>query len=394
MKLKFEHYILFCVVILVSVSLFLCWRSPVTRALRDGKPVNLLVIGTDLVENSRHSDTLVFLSYSPANRFLNIISIPRDTHFSPAGYRFSRINEIYAYHYRKTNDSLLASGEVKTAVEQVLQNKVTIPYSIQVDYDSFRKLIDLAGGIFLDVDDAMHYDDNAGDLHIHFEPGIQHLNGQQALEYVRYRGKAGDIGRVFRQQRFLKAVLSRLNNPFLLMRLPQVVKVVSANIQTNLTFWDILSGTLELKDLRASNIRLTQLPGVPNREYWEASPENCAGLLDKIFPSSGTVTAVPPARMRVEVWNASGKHRLADRVNWILRSNGYDVVEWGTLNVIQKKTLIKDLTGDLRSAQQIASILSCGEVVTRYDTKRFVDMSVILGEDCNVKEETIDKLKR
>ncbi len=392
-SLKFEHYILIAIVILVSASLFFCWRSPVARALRNGEPVNVLVVGTDLVENTRHSDTLVFLNYSPVDRFLNIISIPRDTRYTPEKYRFSRINEIYAWHYRKTNDSMLACREVTKAVEQLLQNRVAIPFCVQVDYDSFRKMIDLAGGIIIDVEEAMDYDDNAGNLHIHFKPGAQHLDGKQALEYVRYRGKAGDIGRVYRQQRFMKAVLNRLKNPLLMMRLPRVAQVINANIRTNLSFWDILSVTLELKDLRPANIRLTQLPGTPNREYWEVSPENCAGLMDKILLSSGTATA-PVSRVRVEVWNASGKNRLAERVNWTLRQKGYDVVEWGTLKIHQKKTLIQDITGDLRAAQHISSILSCGEVVTRYNTKRFVDISVILGEDCNVDSETTDKLKR
>ena len=50
----------------------------------------------------------------------------------------------------------------------------------------------------------------------------------------------------------------------------------------------------------------------------------------------------------------------------------------------QKKTLIKDLTGDLRSAQKVSDIISCGEVVTRYDAKRLIDLSIILGEDCRI----------
>jgi LCP family protein required for cell wall assembly len=385
MKLKFEHYFLIALAALIAMTIYLSYTSPLARAIRNGELINGLVIGTDYVDYARHSDTLVFANYNPSKRFLNIISIPRDTHFCPPGYRFQRINEIYAYHFRMKKNDYLACQEVRRGVEQLLGSRIAIPYYVQFDYASFRKVIDLLGGIVVDIEEPMHYDDTAGNLHIHFEPGRHHLNGQQALEYVRYRGKAGDIGRVFRQQRFLKAALARLKNPYVLLRLPTIVRVVTGEIRTNLTVWDLLAGVLELKDLHANDIRLAQLPGTPKRDYWEVDAENCTGLLDKIFPASNIVTS-PGPKIRVEVWNASGKNKLAERVNWILRRQGYDVIDWGTFSVRQKKTLIKDLTGDLRSAQRIADILACGEVVTRYDAKRFIDISVTLGEDCIIDD--------
>ena len=386
MKLKTEHFLLIIVAALVAACLYFSWTSPVARAIRNGETINGLIIGTDYVDYARHSDTLIFASFAPRDRFLNIISIPRDTRFSPEGYSFQRINQVYTYHFRTKKNEYLACQEVRSAVEQLFQGRVAIPYYVQVDYASFRKFIDLIGGVTIDVDEPMHYDDNAGGLHIHLEPGKRHLNGQQALEYVRYRGKAGDIGRVFRQQRFIKAVLAKFKNPVLLLRLPRLVKTITTDAKTNLSFWDVLAGVLELKDMHSSDIRLAQLPGAPRRDYWEVDHENCTGLFDRILPSTGAAIAAGP-KIRVEVWNASGKNKLADRVNWILRRHGYDVVEWGTLSVSQKKTLIKDLTGDLRSAQRISDIISCGEVVTRYDGKRFVDISVILGEDCEVADD-------
>jgi anionic cell wall polymer biosynthesis LytR-Cps2A-Psr (LCP) family protein len=65
-----------------------------------------------------------------------------------------------------------------------------------VDYALFCKAIDAVGGIEIEVEEPMHYDDSAGNLHIHFEPGRYLFNGQKALEYIRYRGNAGDTGRI------------------------------------------------------------------------------------------------------------------------------------------------------------------------------------------------------
>ena len=92
------------------------------------------------------------------------------------------------------------------------------------------------------------------------------------------------------------------------------------------------------------------------------------------------------SRIRVEVWNAAGVSKLAERVVWILRKNGYDVIDWGNFAVRQKKTIIKDLTGDLESSHRISDIIGCGEVITRYDKKRLIDISVILGEDCRINK--------
>ncbi|OGS19516.1 MAG: hypothetical protein A2219_08480 [Elusimicrobia bacterium RIFOXYA2_FULL_50_26] len=394
LKLKFEHYFLIGLAALIIAAIYFSWTSPLTRAIRNGERINGLIIGTDWVDHARHSDTLIFVSYDPRLRFLDVISIPRDTHFSPPGYNFRRINEVYAYHYRTRKNDRLACRETCAAVELLFQEKVAIPYFVRVDYAAFKKFIDLIGGVDMEIDEPMNYDDNFGNLHIHFEPGRYRLTGQRALEYVRYRGPAGDIGRVFRQQRFLKAMLQRWKNPWLLFRIPRILKVIAGEIDTNLTFWDMFSGMLELKDLQTKNIRFAQLPGVPKSRYWEVDRENSAGLLDKIIPSSGTVVSAGP-RVRIEVWNASGKNGLAEEVSWLLRRNNYDVIEWGTFSVRQKKTLIKDLTGDLRSAQKISDIISCGEVVTRYDAKRLIDLSIILGEDCRIgNAEGAQKKKR
>ncbi len=379
-KLKPAHIILLATLVLATAAIFLSWRSPLSKAIRNGERINGVIIGTDWVDYARHSDTLIFVSYDPSKRFLDVISIPRDTHFSPAGYNFQKINEVYAYHYRTKKSDKAACHEVMLAVEQLFQDKAAIPYFVRVDYSSFKKFIDLVGGVDLDVEEPMNYDDSWGKLHIHFEPGPQHMNGQKALEYVRYRGAAGDIGRVYRQQRFMKAVVSRFKNPYNLFKLPKITAVLAKEIDTNVSLWDIFSGLIELKDLKVRNIRFAQLPGAPKRNYWEVDIENSAGLMEKIIPSSSTVVSQGP-KIRIEVWNASGKNGLAEEISWILRKQGFDVIDWGTFSVRQKKTLIKDLKGDIRSAQRIAEILSCGEVVTRFDERKLVNISVILGED-------------
>jgi LCP family protein required for cell wall assembly len=382
-KLKINYIILFATAFLVAASIYLSWRSPISRAIKNGGRINALIIGTDWVDYARHSDTLIFISYDPVRRFLDIISIPRDTKYNPDGYNFKRINEVYAFHYRTKKNDKLACGETCNAVEDVLYNGIKISHYAQINYSGFQDLIDLIGGLEIEVDEPMHYDDNAGNLHIHFDPGRHHIDGAKALEYVRYRGQAGDVGRIFRQQRFIKSLLSSWKNPYFLINLPKIVKLLITEVHTNLSTWDMLTAIMELMDLEIKDLRLAQLPGKPKRGYWIPDKQNIIGLLEKIFPSKNA-GIFKGTRVRVEVWNAAGVNKLAEKVVWILRKHGYDVIDWGNFSVRQKKTLIKDLTGDLQASQKISDILGCGEVITRYNEKRLIDISVILGEDCKL----------
>lgn len=411
---SFAHYVLCAVVIATAASLWFSWSSPLTRALRDGRRVNGIIMGTDWVDNARHSDTLIVLSYSSPSRFLDAISIPRDTLCKVPGYNFKRVNEVYAYHYRKTKDPHLAAREVCAAAALLLQSRMEIPWYVQIDYSTFKKLVDLIGGLTVEIEEPMNYDDKAGDLHIHFDPGVYHLDGKRALEYVRYRGRAGDIGRVFRQQRFVRSVLGQWKNSRFLMNLPVIVRILSTEVKTNLSAWDIISVIAEAKDLNVKNLRLSQLPGAVKGNYWEPDADNGRGLLDAILtppsPSKAlpqpqselpqqqpaaaettvisSATAVPGQQstaprpgVRVEVWNAASVPKVAEKVTWILRKHGYDVIDWGNSPARQKKTVIKDMAGDQPSAQGIVDILGFGEVVTHYSAHRFIDISVVIGQD-------------
>ncbi len=373
--------------LLIAFAIYFSYTSPLSRAIRRGERINAVILGTDLVDYARHTDTMMFASYDPRSRFLDIISIPRDTHFSPKGYNLHKINEIYAYNWRKSKDDAYCCQQVQAGIEELFSNKVAVPYYLQIDYSSFRTFINMIGGVTIDVEEPMHYDDTAGKLHIHFEPGVQHLDGQKALEYVRFRSKAGDLGRVLRQQYFFKAILDRLKNPVVLASMPKIVYTVTKDIKTNLNTWDILVCMLEARHFSQKNLRLAQLPGTTNGNFWEIDQDNTMGLLAKIFPENGAATVSQGPQMKVEVWNASGRPHVAEKVAWLLRKQGFDVMDYGNFATRQKKTLIKDLTGNLRAAQKISDCLACGEVVTRYDAKRLIDVSVILGEDCPALED-------
>src|SRR3954466_4185833 len=116
---------------LAGVFLFLCLAtmllnatSPVARSLLRGERVSGLLIGSDYEDNTRHSDTLMYVSFDPGTRFLDVLSVPRDTQVSikelPA---VRRVNEIFAYEFNHSGkDFNIASLALKARVETLLSS--------------------------------------------------------------------------------------------------------------------------------------------------------------------------------------------------------------------------------------------------------------------------------
>ena len=98
-----------------------------------------------------------------------------------------------------------------------------------IDTSSFVKIIDAIGGVDIDVEKRMYYedpwDDNGG-LLIDLYPGQQHMDGKTAVTYVRYRDSEGDIGRVKRQQAFMTACMNKVTSPEIVPRIPKIIREI------------------------------------------------------------------------------------------------------------------------------------------------------------------------
>jgi polyisoprenyl-teichoic acid--peptidoglycan teichoic acid transferase len=385
--------------VLSATTMALNWRSPVARALLEGESIRGVIIGSDYEDYARHADTVMVVSFDPQSRFLDVLSVPRDTRVSlPDRPSVKRINEVFAYEFRHSGrDFTIASLATKSVVETLLSSgavRFPLPYFFTVDYAGFRTLIDAMGGVQVRVTEPMHYDDSWGKLHIHFEPGIYRLDGKKALEYVRFRGKSADQGRVRRQQIFFRELLKGLRRPTLLWRLPDQAKSIFSAFYTNLTLWDMMNLLLEARHLRSKDIRLISLPVTPVGNMVKVNPDTTQKIIalmqsravgadrgSKKWPVS---EAAWRGKATVEVWNASDKTQAAKIVMRFLRSKGFDVVKIGDFSTRQQQTLVLDRSGDLRPAQAVAEALRDGanaEVVSRPEPSLHVDVSVVLGND-------------
>lgn len=220
--------------------------------------MNILILGIDYNHDSKgiiytkgaRSDTMMVLSLSRDAQFLNVVSIPRDTQvFLGEGYGHDKINAAFSYG---------GAEQAKKVVSEFLG--IPIHHHLVVKVTGAKSLIDVIGGLPIDVEKDLDYDDNWGKLHIHLKKGPQVLDGEQAVGYARFRmDEEGDRGRIRRQQQVIKALGSKLRDPALSLRLHEIAGVVKETLETDLKPLEMvdlatLYGSFDFKNMRSGAI--------------------------------------------------------------------------------------------------------------------------------------------
>jgi LCP family protein required for cell wall assembly len=183
--------------------------------------LTFILLGHDEVDEFAHrSDTLMVGAVDFYARKIRILSIPRDTLVYIPRYGFMKVNSAYA---------LGADDLVRRTVEGFVG--VDVDYVISINYRGFVQVVDSLGGVDMTVERAMHYDDRRGNTHIHIDAGEHHFDGEQALNYARFRhDAAGDLGRIERQQKLMLALFNQAIKPANWTRIKGVADTLVANI--------------------------------------------------------------------------------------------------------------------------------------------------------------------
>ena len=211
-----------------------------------------LLSGLDVVSNS--TDTMILVTYDTENQAIHAVSLLRDTmtNIAPKGGAQKRLNTIYV---RNRGGSGLSDEERAENGMNALRlevSKLTGIYPdfyVLVEWEAIGNLVEAIGGVYFDVPYDMDYDDDTPgqDLHIHQKKGYRLLNGQDAMEVVRFRMNndrsisLGDVGRTQIQRDFLTAVLKKCLTPEILLKLPALVRIFTENVSTDLTVGNILA---------------------------------------------------------------------------------------------------------------------------------------------------------
>jgi LCP family protein required for cell wall assembly len=182
--------------------------------------------------NGARTDTLFLLTLDLETRKATMLSIPRDAFVPIAGTHYStKINAAYATGGPKRTES--------TIDEWV---GVSPDYYVVLNIDATKRMVDALGGVDVNVEHEMNYDDDWGHLHVHLNPGFQHLDGDQAVGFARFRHgnkgltpEDGDERRMYRQHMLFKAMIGRAKSFSTILQANKLIDIGMSCIHTDMT---------------------------------------------------------------------------------------------------------------------------------------------------------------
>lgn len=231
-------------------------RTDLSIMTRKSARVNILLLAT----NSDLADMMMVISYDPIRKLVDVVSIPRDTYNEVPGYTYPQWLKINATYKMKKN--LGGADGVRTQLEKILN--IPINYYVHVDFDAVRAIVDTIGGVEVDIQRRMFYDDVYAKppLHIDFHKGHHILNGDDAVKFLRWRKnndgyEEGDIQRIKRQHQFVKTVISKSIG----IKLPEIVGNMAQYMKTDMALKDMVYYAGTALGLDPAYVQTYRIPG-------------------------------------------------------------------------------------------------------------------------------------
>jgi len=245
-----------------------------------------LVVG--LTQDRQRTDTVEVVQWDDAHHRVRILGVPRDINISLPGFHTTKLDHAFATG---------GIGRSRAAVVRLLN--VPIAHYVVFTLPAMRQIVDLIGGVPITVEKRMVYTDREQGLYINLQPGPQMLDGAHAEQYLRFRNDPeGDIGRIRRQQHFLRAALAQIHTPGVLVRLPQIMEAAHNDIQTDLTSSEMLGWLRRVQPLTPEEVTAESINGRPvvlyddlarmRLDFWEPDPTDLRAKVRWL------ATGVPP----------------------------------------------------------------------------------------------------
>ncbi len=363
------------------------------------RKINILILGSDYnyangkrvndeeAGTRSRTDTIMLASLDPMNQTVSLLSIPRDTYALLSGYHYDKINAAMTY------------GGVELVKSTVTDlTGVPIDYYMALKVDGLVNSVDVLGGLRIYVEKDMYYVDETAHLGINIHKGWKEaMNGEQAHQYIRFRkDELGDIGRVQRQQKFIRAVVDKLLQPTSWLKLPSLIAHLNENIETDIPQSTIGQIARFGAGIDKEKIRMVMLPGTfatySGISYWQPNADQSRKVISDLFPESSLALDLPDApeldpenplsQYRISVWNATGDLRTGREVVRRLKEAGWNV--WAVRKAPHDTTTTKVIAQNGRSdiLPQLKDTLgfkaesvnaSVGELIT--------DFTVLIGPD-------------
>ena len=389
-----------------------------TRKSLEELQVLLMGVSTDQ-EGVALTDTIIVASYNPNTQKAALLSIPRDS--------FTGTNTKRAVASDKINAIYNITRDPTKTLEAV--NKLTgldLQYYAIVQTEALIELVDAIGPIEYYVPTDMNYDDPTQDLHIHFEEGLQEIDGESAEELLRFRKNNdgtsfpeeygdNDIGRMRNQREFITAVVEQTVKLENITKLGTIIDIASRNLITNLDIKILKDYLPYAVEFSTENLQTASLPGtVPdlsqtnNVSIYVVDKEETALLVKQLFfpeqlteetidgnvtgntttntsTNSSSSTATSNSNIKIEVLNGTSDGKVLQEVVNKLKAKGYNVTRTGVeeTNSVSKTVIAnkKDVSSTIMD--DIKLTLGTGTISDKSSggSSSKVDVTIIIGKD-------------
>lgn len=332
------------------------------------------------------TDAMLLLSVDTKTGKVNVLSIPRDSLVDIPHVGYTKLNEANYF------------GGPKLAVQEVEKMMhIPVDFYMETTMWNFADIINQIGGLTIYVPKAMHYGGTGNYLDINLNKGLQHLDGQQVLEFARFRHEPmGSIARSFQQQEVIKAIMHKLLDPSNLPKLPEIALELRKDIvYTNLHDNQLLALALVARHVSLSSVQFATIPGTPTTrmdpymhvklDYWVDNSKWEQLLADQMLMGQPWTKA---QKKSIDFVVRSGTDSLAPAqqfAGW-LKQQGYTVNEviWAN-NHNHVQNSIVNFTGDEGFATSLASALGPSGATaisnSPYHDVPHLDMIITVGQD-------------
>jgi polyisoprenyl-teichoic acid--peptidoglycan teichoic acid transferase len=205
------------------------------------------------------------------------------------------------------------------------------------------------------------------------------------LQYVRFREELkGDIGRVERQQKFLKSMIERMLNPDIIIKLPAIYKEAKNAVDTNIPIQDISPFIHLIKDMELDRFKTIIVPGEPRyinqASYWIADEKELGILVNNLIRSK---EYIENNRHQLTIYNGNGEPGLAGRVAEEIEKYGFKIGEVGNADHFNyQETLINYYDVRDKSVAEGISKLTGGKIIHDQENNNTEKgIIIIIGSD-------------
>lgn len=258
--------------------------------------INILLLGCDSRDGMYmgiRSDTIILANIDLKEKIVRIMSIPRDTRvFVPGHDTYDKMNSTI-------NPDYFSDGGIPLTLRTV-EHLVKVPLKLYalMDFTAFEELVNIVGGVRLHVEKDMYYYDPTDGTLINLKEGDQELDGDKALQYVRFRwDNQGDYardsegkvyGRISRQMHFMQALAIKVSENRSILRVNSIVNAIAKRFETNMDTSEMLKLAILFKELDPdTQLKVIPFPGytdyVNGISYVVAEEEELESIIQKEF---------------------------------------------------------------------------------------------------------------